>query len=178
MSSRKLSDLTIATREKAETVIQKCSDIGVDILIYCTLRSVEEQSKLYRQSRSWSEIKDKILALNNRGFVTLANILDNVGPCNGPAVTNAGPGESFHAYGLAFDGVPLISGKAAWSYSSAKEHWDAFAEAGRLAGLEVGADWTTFRDRPHMQLGRGSNPLKMYSPDQINKMLNLSTTPA
>ena len=101
MASRDLNDLIPEVKQHAEKVIDVCGQVGVDILIYCTLRPLEEQAKLYRQSRSWVEIKKKILKYKDRGFGFLADVIDSVGPCTGPHVTNAGPGESWHNYGEA-----------------------------------------------------------------------------
>ena len=171
MASRSLDDLTPEGKVAAEKMTQLCKDVELDILIYCTLRPLEEQAKLYRQSRPWSEIKSKILKFNNRGFNFLGDILDGVGPSSGPHVTNAGPGESWHNYGKAWDAVPLIGGKPAWSYTKAKNEWDGYGEAVRLAGAFWAGDWVGFREYPHAQIEKGGNPLKLYPPDKIREML-------
>lgn len=59
---------------------------GVNIRIYCSLRTFEEQKTLY-----------------NKGRVT-----------EGPKVTNSKPGYSYHNYGLAFDCVQIKDGKPLW----------------------------------------------------------------
>lgn len=171
MASRRLDDLVQEVKEKAEKVKQVCDSVGVDLLIYCTLRSLEEQSMLYRQSRSWQEIKTKIQKYKNRGFTYLADILDGVGPCSGPHVTNAGPGESWHNYKEAWDAVPLVGGKPAWKYSDAKEHWDAYGECVVQVGMDWAGNWKRFKERPHAQLRKGSNPLKVFDADKINDIL-------
>ncbi|MDX2477865.1 MAG: hypothetical protein QNL05_10940, partial [Gammaproteobacteria bacterium] len=68
MASRDLNDLIPEVKQNAERVMEVCDQVGVDILIYCTLRPLEEQAKLFRQSRSWAEIKKKILKYKDRGF--------------------------------------------------------------------------------------------------------------
>jgi len=172
MASRKLEDLVQEAREKADRVMEVCSQVGFELLIYCTERSLEEQAKLYRQSRSWAEIKQKIRTLKDRGFGFVAEILDAVGPCTGPHVTNAGPGESWHNYGEAWDAVPLLNGKPAWNYLNARAEWDAYGECVRQVGMQWAGDWTTFREYPHAQLRTGGNPLKQFSPDEIQEILN------
>lgn len=171
MASRKIEDLVPVMRNKAREVIRICKEKGVGILIYCTLRDLEEQAKLYRQSRSFSEIQEKEKQLRQRGFDFLADILLSVGPCSGPHVTNAGPGESFHNYAEAFDGVPLVNGKAAWSYKDNKEAWDIYGAACESVGLTWLGNSTGFNEKPHAQFRSGGNPLKMFAPEEIKNIL-------
>ncbi|GAG14240.1 unnamed protein product, partial [marine sediment metagenome] len=135
------------------------------------LRPLQNQARLYRQSRSWSEIKAKILKFENRGFKFLADILDQVGPCSGPHRTNAAPGESWHGYAEAWDACVMVDGKLIWRYREAPEHWEAYGEAVRQVGMYWAGDWRRFRERAHAQLRPGSNPLKVYSPDKIFEIL-------
>jgi len=174
MASRKLSDLIPEMEDRAEKVIQYCNEKGLDLLIYCTLRSLEEQAKLYRQSRSWSTIEKKIEKFNNRGFKFLADILEGVGPCSGPHVTNAAPGESWHGYAEAFDAVPVVGGKLDWAYDKSKEYeeWEIYGKAVLKAGLVWAGAWKSFKEFPHAQFRFGSsNPLKIYTPDQVYDIL-------
>ena len=96
MASRKLDDLVPEVADRAATVEKICDGAEIELLIYCTLRPLEEQAKLYRQSRPSQAIKRKIDSLHERSFDFLAKILESVGPQSGPHVTNARPGESFH----------------------------------------------------------------------------------
>ena len=171
MASRRIEDLTPEVQAKAEQVIDVCNQVGVDLLIYCTLRPLEEQARLYRQSRPWRTIKSKILKFKEKGYGFLAEILDDVGPCSGRHVTNAGPGESWHNYAQAWDGVPLIGGKPAWNYLHAREQWDAYGECIRQVGMQWAGDWTRFKEYPHAQLHSGGNPLKLHEPDEIRSLL-------
>lgn len=86
MSSRSLTDLHPAFQAKAAEFAIAATAAGLDVLIYCTLRSMEEQAQLYALGRTKP----------------------------GKIVTNAKPGLSAHNFGLAFDGAPLIQGKIAW----------------------------------------------------------------
>ncbi|MCW8330948.1 M15 family metallopeptidase [Photobacterium sp. SDRW27] len=168
MASRKLGDLTEAMRDKAETVQRACKEAGeFELLIYCTLRPLEEQARLFRQSRSRQQIDLKSQKFRSRGLVFLADILESVGPCYGDHVTNAAPGESWHNYGQAFDAVPLIGGKPAWNYMKARSYWDAYGEAVRQTGLYWAGDWQRFREYPHAQLNPGGNPLKSMNADEV-----------
>lgn len=171
MSYRTLNKLTPETKEKALIVLDVCKKNDIDLLIYCTLRRLNEQAKLYRQSRSWSEIKLKIQKFRNRGYYFLAEIIEEAGPCYGNHVTNAAPGESWHNYAEAWDAVPLLNGKPLWKYTDAKEQWEAYGEAVRQVGMYWAGDWISFREYPHAQLHKGGNPLKVLTPDQVYSSL-------
>ena len=150
MASRKLSDLVGTMEARAEALVAKCDMAGIDLLIYCTLRSLEEQARLYRQPKSADQIHamaDKLRNVYMRP--DLGEILLSVGPQSGPKVTNAAPGMSAHNYGLAFDCVPLVNGKAQWS-SKAPE-WQEVGRLGQSLGLEWAGSWTSFREYPHFQ---------------------------
>ena len=87
MASRSLSDLHPRVREMCMKWIDACKEAGIDVLVYCTYRSPEEQNELYAQGRTKP----------------------------GNVVTNARGNESFHNFRLAFDFVPLVGGKPQWN---------------------------------------------------------------
>ena len=82
-----VEDLNEYTREAAIKHKQICSSKGVELLIYCTLRSNQEQNELYAHGRTVS----------------------------GTIITNAKAGQSFHNWRVAFDFVPVVNGKAMWN---------------------------------------------------------------
>ncbi len=84
--SRSLDDLREPFRSKAKEWAAKCEAEGLDILVYCTLRTPAEQDALYAQGRTKP----------------------------GPIVTYAKAGSSAHNFGLALDFVPLQGGKPLW----------------------------------------------------------------
>lgn len=86
MPSKSLSDLEPIVKTKAQQFVAACALQGIDILIYCTYRSPEEQNGLYEQGRT-----------------TPGNI-----------VTNARGGQSYHNFHCAFDWVPMVGGKPQW----------------------------------------------------------------
>lgn len=171
MASRSIKKLMPEMAEKAQQVQRYCEVRGVSLLIYCTLRSLEEQAQLYRQSRSYAQIVEKMNSLRGRGFGYLADIIEKVGPQHGPHVTNAAPGESWHNYAEAFDAVPLRAGKAMWQYKGNEKLWDTYAQALHEAGLNWAGNWKSFQELPHAQLREGGNPLRHFSPDGIRKIL-------
>ena len=154
MSSRDIEDLQPQTLEKAKLLLVECRDNGLEILIYRTLCTLEDQAKLFRRGRSYSEIRAMANRLERQyDRDDISAILLNVGPQYGPKVTNAAPGMSMHNYGLALDAVPLRDGKPVWE---AIEHndlelWYRYGEAAERVGLVWGGRWIRFRDMPHVQ---------------------------
>lgn len=124
MSSRRLSDLTPDTRAAVEAWVAACAARGVDILVYCTLRTAEEQSELYASGRT----------------------------AHGPILTNAPAWQSWHQFGRAVDAVPMVGGKCLWRYDGDVREWEVFAEEAEHAGLEWAGHWRGFREYVHVQL--------------------------
>lgn len=160
-SSRKIEDLTPDMQEKARAVLAFCAERKVDILITATLRTCVDQARLFRQSRTLNEIEVEIAELETHGFFFLARILQNVGPVFGKLgehVTWAGPGESWHQWGAAFDGVPLVNGKPDWNVQHPA--WEVYGAAVETAGLSWAGRWVRNRELPHAQDSPLPNPLK------------------
>lgn len=131
MSSKRLEDLTREVHGLALAHQAACHEAGIDLLIYCTLRSNEEQDELYAIGRSKP----------------------------GKIVTNARAGQSAHnpdsgGKSSAYDCVPLRYGKPVWG-SSSKEDAALWAKVGSLAeevGLSWSGRWTgKMKEMAHMQ---------------------------
>lgn len=86
MSSRSLDDLKPVFRKRVDMWLADCHSVSLDVLVYCTLRTSEEQEALWAIGRTKP----------------------------GKVVTNAHAGQSAHNYGLALDFVPLLHGKPQW----------------------------------------------------------------
>ena len=145
MASRRLEDLHPVTREKTEKFLEKAKENGIDVLIYCTYRSPEEQEILYMQGRleqfgiTLEELNEKRIKLG----------LWELTPEEARRkVTNARAWQSFHQYGLAFDCVPLQSGKPDWDNVAA---YRKLGEIAKEVGLEWAGSWERFRELPHFQ---------------------------
>lgn len=125
MASKSLDDLNPDTKRLAENFIKSCEKADIDVLIYCTYRSKEEQDKLYAIGRSQP----------------------------GKIVTNARGGDSYHQYRCAFDFVPCIAGKPQWNDISLYTKCGNIAEqvglewSGRWSGK--------FRETAHCQFTNG-----------------------
>jgi peptidoglycan LD-endopeptidase CwlK len=101
MASRSLLDLEVGTRVRAERFLAACKGAGLEVLIYCTWRSHEEQNDLYCCGRSKP----------------------------GAIVTNARGGQSWHNWRRAFDFVPMVAGKPQWNDRALYAKAGAIAES-------------------------------------------------
>lgn len=132
MASRLLSDLAQPVQVAALRFADLCNESGLSVLIYCTLRTNEEQAELWASGRSLP----------------------------GTILTNAKPGESLHnpdvlGKAWAFDAVPLLpDGRAAWG---AVKSIELMGICGEHAGLEWAGRWRgALRERVHFQIKPGS----------------------
>ena len=171
MASRNIDLLVPSFRYLVREMLKRVEDKGFELLVYCTLRSPYEQARLYRQSRTRSELETKAELFRLRGFDYLADILIQVGPQQGKLgwhVTHAGPGESWHQYGRAIDAVPLREGKALWDDDAPQ--WQVYGEAAKDVGLHWSGNWQRFRELPHTQDTVG-NPLSTLGMDGAAELL-------
>lgn len=163
MASRNLSDLQPEARELAQTFTRLAAEDGFTLLIYCTLRPFAEQAVLFRKGRALSAIRSRAEQLDAQyGRPDLAETLLNAPPQSSKnIVTWAGPGQSLHNYGMAFDGCPLLYGKPVWSPVDVRstpdvdegELWMQYGDLVRRAGLKWAGDWPKGkREYPHSQV--------------------------
>lgn len=122
ITATKLATLRPGTKAKVAAWLDDCQAAGLQIYVYEGLRSPERQAELYAQGRT----------------------------TRGKKVTNAGPWQSMHQYGLAVDFVPLKPhAKAAGMFDAAWDDEKAYAKAHALAvkrGLRK-ISWET----PHLE---------------------------
>lgn len=127
MASRDIGDLSPVVQAMALAFLRGCRSHSLDVLIYCTLRSNEEQSRIYASGRTMP----------------------------GPILTNARAGESLHnpdtqGKAWAFDAVPMVAGKCLWDDRAALV---TMGRAGELVGLEWAGRWSgKLRESVHFQL--------------------------
>lgn len=123
--SRSLDDLDPRMKPLAVAFLTACKAAGLDVLVTCTLRGMDEQAALYAQGRT----------------------------TKGRIVTNAKPGSSAHNFGLAVDVVPMVNGKPYWDFTRTDPIWTKVGELGQAAGLEwLGAPGSKFVEGAHFQL--------------------------
>lgn len=158
MASRQLNDLEPETRTQAYRLQAALNAARLNVVMYCTLRTIDEQARLFRQGRSIEMIREKIQELRELGRADLAKVIEDVGPQYGKRiVTMAGPGQSLHNYGMAIDSVPLLGGKPAWNPNDGTNDeaemsaWKRYGEIAEDCGFEWAGRWKWFREMPHIQ---------------------------
>ena len=167
-----LNKLTPEFRIKVSQLLEQCkNNQGIEMYPNEGLRDPFKQAKFWRQSRPTNEIQAKITELKTQGALFLAHCIDSVGPQDGPHVTNAIPGLSWHQWGEALDCFWLVDGKAEWSETrlvNGKNGFHIYANLAPGAGLTAGGLWPHFKDWPHVQLSESSSPLDRFTLQQID----------
>ena len=127
---RKPETLLPSFRAKVEAWVAACAARDVELLVYCTYRSPEEQKALYAQGRTRP----------------------------GPIVTNAKPWKSAHQYRRAVDAIPIVNGKPDWSYADLNRDqvpdepwWAVMVEEAEALGIEWAGRWKSFKEFVHWQ---------------------------
>ncbi len=146
---------------KVETLINNCAQAHVVVRPVQGLRTPLQQGADWRQGRDIDTINQQIGILQIEGCHYLAACIEQAGPQNGPLITKAIPGLSWHNFGFACDfmtfdavGKPIADGTDP-SYAD-------FQEQVTLSGLfPVGNPWTW--DSGHTQYYQASSPLAMYN---------------
>jgi hypothetical protein len=174
MPSRNLNDLVPTMKSKAETLIRKCRERGLEMRPSATLRSPFEQAELWRQSRAREEINEKIREFKAAGANFLAFCIESVGPRSGPDVTGSAPGLSWHQWGEALDCFWVIDGRAEWSTTkkvNGLNGYRVYAEEAERLGLTAGGLWARRKDWPHAQLSEASSPKATRSILEIDRIM-------
>jgi peptidoglycan L-alanyl-D-glutamate endopeptidase CwlK len=123
INSRKIEDLHPKVQELCKKHIEACKARGVTIQVTNTLRDAEYQAYLYAQGRT-------------RAGSVVTNMKE-IGP---------------HGFGLAYDIVPVVNGKAQWNNTVL---WNIAGEEGKKLGLTWGGDWKSIVDKPHFEYTGG-----------------------
>lgn len=119
--------------ERGNELVALCAKRGIRVVLTGGFRSMEEQDALYDQGR-----------------VT-----------EGPIVTKAKGGDSYHNYGLAVDFALRTKQKdVVWDLErddngNGKADWTEVVEIAKKLGFSWGGDWENFPDYPHLQLDFG-----------------------
>lgn len=149
-----LASLVPAFRANVQALMAACLVKGIDVVPYNGLRSIEDQARLWRRSRSTVDADNAVNLLRVNGAPFLANVLASIGPQPpGPWATNALPGNSWHQWGEACDLFIRVNGKADWN---GPDYATMSNEAVRI-GLTSGYHWKQ-PDRDHVQLRPGNAP--------------------
>lgn len=119
---RNVTDLRPEMQARVTPWLEDCKAAGIDLLITCTLRTLEEQAILYAQGRTTP----------------------------GKIVTKAKSGQSAHNYGFAIDVVVMMHGKPDWEGVSPQ--WQEAANYAKARELDwYGAPDAEFHELAHFQ---------------------------
>lgn len=153
---------------RLEQLKRACASRGTKVVVYCTIRTPEEQAKLWRRSRTTKDISKEIHNLVEMGAIYLAQVLRDVGPQQtAPWATNALPGLSWHNWGLAADLYVDVDGAAIWD--SGHAGYRIMAEEAKKLGLESGHFWPK-KDSVHVQ-ANSDRILDKYSWAQVDEAM-------
>lgn len=158
-------------RPIARDLLAKCTARGIEMRPSQTLRDPFEQAKLWRQSRTRSQILTQIDSFRANGADFLAFCLESVGPQSGDPVTNALPGLSWHQWGEAMDCFWVVDGVAEWSTRrlvNGQNGYQVYAAEAKRLGLTAGGYFTSIKDWPHVQLGAAASPRGRFSITEID----------
>lgn len=150
-TSRDPQTLTPEMREKVALLRARAAAAGLRLQPLDAYRDPWHQARLFRQGHTRQKVNAKLTHLQARGYPELGQILADVGPQRtGATVTAAGPGESWHQFGQAWDACPWVGEQLAWEidFPGAEAAWQQYGQLVKEAGLFWGGQWG---DLPHCQ---------------------------
>lgn len=176
--SRDITALDTGFQGRIQELLSECRARGIEMRPFHTLRDPFEQARLWRQSRSSSEIQAKLRQLRKKGAPFLAHVIESVGPQHGEPVTNAIPGLSWHQWGEAIDCYWLLRDRAEWSANRKAalpdgrklNGYQLYAELAAAGGLVAGGHWQRLKDWPHVQQ-RAKEVDHYYSLSEIDQAM-------
>ncbi|MGH9798823.1 MAG: M15 family metallopeptidase [Blastocatellia bacterium] len=171
MASRNIEDLIPKFRPLAKELLKNCLARGVEMRPNQTLRDPFEQARLWRQSRTIEQIKQRIEVFKGAGATFLAHCLESVGPQSGDHVTDAPPGLSWHQWGEALDCFWVVDGKADFSVSrlvKGVNGYRVYVEEAAKLGLTPGGLFKKLKDFPHVQFRPEGSPTSVFNLAEIS----------
>jgi len=122
-SARNIVGLHKHVQQIAKEFLIRCKKAGLGIRIIDGLRTYQQQAELYAKGRTQP----------------------------GSIVTKAGPGQSMHNFGLAFDIGVFVDNK----YMAESAQYACAGEIGKALGLTWGGNFKSIKDEPHFELQPG-----------------------
>lgn len=175
-----LSTLESEFAEKITIILNNCEQLGATFVLRSGNRNTFTQAVYWRRSRSNEEIDEKIKMLQNEQADFLAYCLYSVGEQQGPYVTDALPGLSWHQYGLAVDCAWILDSKVCWDNENLYNGingYEILAEEAKKTGICSGHEWKDFRDSGHLQANFYTSPLAIYSLEKIDELMQAKYLP-
>ena len=165
--SADLFHLAPTLRECCVAHVRQCEEAGLDMKVIQTFRSIEEQAKKFRCTRSLKDILDRSHRLAERGRPDLAELLMTVGPQKRPDwlpeghLTLAACGESKHhkmilqpyaePYSFAYD-VACFDHAGKYITDGNAPEYQLAGKIGKLQGLQWLGDSERFKEAAHFQM--------------------------
>jgi hypothetical protein len=162
-----LDSLTPEFGIKIKQLLDNCKKRGANLFIYTYIRDPWQQAKLYRQSRTKSQINNAIKMLKSNKAYFLAEVMEEVGSQYGRWCTNSIV--SFHSLAEAIDSFVVDKGVAVWRRSH--PNYLIYAEEAVKLGLTAGYYWK-HSDAVHIQL-QNKKILDIYSWQEIDRLMQI-----
>lgn len=163
--STDLTTLNPIFKKQVDDLLLRCEKKGYILRPFFTTRNVQDQAKLWRQSRPIDEIMRAITKLRAEGAAYIAGVMESVGPQHGRWATNSLPGQSWHQWGLAVDCFVVDENQRA-IWSSKHPGYLCYADEAKALGLTPGYYWTR-QDAVHVQ-GPAQGVRSKYTWSQID----------
>jgi hypothetical protein len=163
-----LDSLTPDFSTKVKQLLDNCKKRGANLSVYCSIRDPWQQARLYRQSRTRTQINSAIKMLSNNKADFLAQVMEEVGPQYGKWASNSIV--SFHSFGNAIDSYVVDKGVAVWRRSNIG--YQIYAEEAVKLGLTAGYYFTR-SDAVHVQMGNCSVLQKYGNWSEIDKLMQI-----
>lgn len=138
-------------KPKPQVVHKKLCDMNEKVFAGVHAKVVAKGKELRQIVKDKYNI-DIIFTMGYRSIAEQNNLYASGRTRKGRIVTNAKGGQSYHNYGLALDFVPIVNGKADWNDI---ELFKKVAQEAVKLGFESGANFTSIKDYPHIQLTFG-----------------------
>lgn len=163
-------------KAKALQVLHACRQNGVEMNITEAIRDPLVQATYWKQSRSPEEVREKIDKLRKEGAHFIAFCLERSAHKEGPLITNALPGMSWHQWGEALDCIWVVNGE----FCSDTERlvngvngYQMYAAQAQAVGLDAGYYWESIKDAAHIQLRQKVSPEQIFGLQKIDKEMRL-----
>lgn len=156
-------------------LIYNCKKEGITMVPYEGLRSPQMQARYWVQGRSLAEVQSTVDDLKQERAFFLVKCIEAADTKDGPIITNALPGCSWHQWGEAVDCYWLLNGSKIWDTITVNNAgingYKLYADVALKLGLDAGYYWQGIVDAVHVQLKKEASPLKLYTLKEIDEIM-------
>jgi peptidoglycan LD-endopeptidase CwlK len=161
-------------RPLVKKLLDNCQNRGVIMIPFQTMRSPFLQAQYWRQSRNVAEVNKVIQQLKQKKANFLVSCIERAPETQGPKITNALPGFSWHQWGEAIDCYWQVNGSPEWDCDRMVDGingYHIYAEESLKLKLTPGFYWDSIKDAAHVQKSEAASPLSLYSVRRINDIM-------